>query len=68
MDLLTGNEVVKLLRLDAGRKRPQEALRFLRRTRRIGFVKVGRTVLSERAEVERFIEANRVEAIGAEGR
>jgi len=62
-DLLTGPEVVALLRLDVGRRQPLEALRHLRRMRRIGFVKIGKAVVYPRSEVERLIVSCTVEAL-----
>ena len=45
-ELLTQDEAIRLLRLDAlGLKDPRESLRHLRRTRQIGFVKVSGKVL-----------------------
>ena len=63
--LLTAAEAVKILRLDAGRKRPDEALRHLRRTRRLGYVKIGRRILYRPEDIERCIEASRVEPLAA---
>jgi hypothetical protein len=57
-----------MLRLDVGRKRPDEVLRHLRRLRKIGYVKMGRTILYPQEDVERLIESSRVEALSAANR
>jgi hypothetical protein len=64
-DLLTAHEVIALLRLDVGRKRPDEVLRHLRRLRKIGYVKIGKTIRYPRAELDKLIAANTVEALSA---
>jgi hypothetical protein len=66
--LLTAQEVIQMLRLDVGRKRPDEVLRHLRRLRKIGYVKMGRTILYPQEDVERLIESSRVEALSAANR
>ena len=63
--LLTGAEVIQRLRLGVGRKRPDEVLRHLRRLRKTRYVKVGRTILYPREDVDRLIQSNHVEALGA---
>ncbi len=63
-ELLTQDEAVRLLRLDAlGLARPKEALRHLRRTRQIGYVKVAGKVLIPRREVAAYLERQRIEAV-----
>ncbi len=60
-ELLTDNDVVKILKLDQlGLKSPREALRSLRRTRQIGFVKQGRHILYTHRDVEDYIKRNHV--------
>ena len=66
--LMTPTEVVAILRLKIGRKRPDEALRHLRRLGRLGFVRVGRRVLYRPEDVEQFIESCSVVARGVAGR
>jgi hypothetical protein len=68
MDLMTAEEVIGKLRLNVGRRRPDEALRNLRRTRRIGWVRVGKVIMYPDDEVERFIWSNRVNASEANNR
>ena len=63
-ELLTPEEVIEILRLDArGLKDPKEVLRHLRRTRQIGFVKLGGRILFRKSDVEDFINKNAVKAI-----
>jgi hypothetical protein len=62
--LLTGQEVIEQLRLDVGRKCPKEALKNMRRMRKIGFVRVGRRVLYRRQHVEELIAAEEVKRRG----
>jgi hypothetical protein len=63
-ELLTPEEVIKILRLDArGLKNPKEVLRHLRRTRQIGFVKIGGRILFRRQDVEEFINRSVVEPL-----
>jgi hypothetical protein len=58
-ELLTADEVVHMLRLDArGLKNPRESLRNLRRTGRLGFVKVAGEILYPKSEIHRFILEN----------
>jgi len=57
LDLLTADEVIKLLRLDQlGLKQPREALRNLRRTRRLGYVEINRRILYPRSDVEEYLD------------
>ena len=59
--LLTQEEAVRLLRLDSLKlKRPKEALRYLRRTGQISYVKVCGKVLFPRASLEEYIRRNSV--------
>ena len=51
--------------MDVGRKHPDEVLRHLRRMRRIRYVKLGRTILYPREDVDRLIQSSHVEALGA---
>jgi hypothetical protein len=61
-DLLTQGEAVKLLRLDAvNLKRPKEALRYLRRTGQIAYVKVCGKVLFPRKALKEYLTRNLVE-------
>jgi hypothetical protein len=63
-DLLTQAEAIELLRLDQlGLKDPKETLRYLRRTRRIGYVKVAGKVLIPRQEVLAYLERQTVPAM-----
>jgi len=62
--LLTDEEVIQQLRLDVGRKCPKEALKNMRRMRKIGFVRVGRRVLYRRQHVQEFIAAQEVRRHG----
>jgi hypothetical protein len=62
--LLTGQEVIEQLRLDVGRKCPKEALKNMRRMRKIGFVRVGRRVLYRRQHVEELVAAEEVKRRG----
>lgn len=65
-ELLVDEEVIKILRLDqAGLKSPREALRNLRRQRRIGYVRQGRRILYPRSEVEAYIARNHVQALAS---
>lgn len=62
--LLTADEVIEILRLDArGLKNPKEVLRHLRRTRQIGFTKIGGRVHYTQQDIEDFIARNHVEAL-----
>ena len=62
--LLTQGEAVKALRLDeADVKDPKESLRYLRRTRQIGYVKVARRILIPRDEIRRYLKEHTVEAL-----
>lgn len=57
--LLTQGEAAKVLRLDTvGLKHPLEALRHMRRTGRLRYVKVGRRVLYPESALEAYVEAN----------
>ena len=61
-DLLTQEEAIRLLRLDAvNLKRPKEALRYLRRTGQIAYVKVCGKVLFPRKALEDYLTRNLVE-------
>jgi len=60
-DLLTQDEAIGLLRLDRlGLRDPRESLRHLRRTRRIGYVKVAGKVLIPRDEIVAYLGRERV--------
>ena len=59
--LYTSEEVIKILRLYVGHRRPEEALRHLRRLGRIGFVKYAGRIFYREDHVARFIEAHSVE-------
>lgn len=62
-ELLTQDEAIRLLRLDAlGVAKPVESLRHLRRTRQIGYVKVAGKVLIPRAEIVAYLERQKVNA------
>lgn len=58
--LLTDDEVVEILRLDVGRRQPKEALKNMRRTGRIGYVRVGKRVLYKPEHVREAIAAGEV--------
>ena len=61
-DLMTQEEAVKMLRLDQmGLSNPVESLRYLRRTRQIGFVKVAGKVLIPLEEIAAYLERQSVE-------
>jgi len=61
-ELLTQEEAIKFLRLDAmNLKRPKEALRYLRRTGQIAYVKVCGKVLFPRKAIEDYISRNLVD-------
>ncbi len=61
-ELLTQDEAIKLLHLDcSGLKHPKEALRGLRRTRQIGYVKVAGKAIIPRGEIEAYLERNTAE-------
>ena len=56
--LMTAEETMARLRLES-----PAALRWLRQTGRLGYVRVGhRTLLYQASEIERFIRENTVEA------
>ena len=60
-DLLTQDEAIRLLRLDAlGLKDPKEALRHLRRTRQIAYVKVSGKILIPRRSIDEYLERHLV--------
>ena len=64
-DLLTQEEAIRILRLDSlGLKRPKEALRYLRRTRQIGYIKIAGKVLIPRDEMLAYIGRHRVQPLG----
>ncbi len=53
-----------MLRLDQmGLSNPVESLRYLRRTRQIGYTKVAGKVLVPKSEVKRYLEEHAVEPI-----
>lgn len=55
--LLTGEDVIRLLRLDDGGVNARERLRHLRRRRLLPFVRLSRTLILYRAEdVKGFID------------
>jgi hypothetical protein len=65
LDLLTQEEAIKVLRLDSlGLKKPKEALRYFRRTRRIGYIKVAGKVPIPCHEIAEYIERRRVHPLG----
>jgi hypothetical protein len=65
LDLLTQEEAIRVLRLDSiGLKKPKEALRYLRRTRRIGYIKVAGKVPIPCGEIAEYIERHRVQPLG----
>ena len=53
------HEVIQKLRLNQGRRHPREALRRLRRTRQIGWVRVGKIILYPADEIDKFVETRR---------
>jgi hypothetical protein len=60
---LTQEETARVLRLDQLCPRnPKEALRHLRRTRQLGYVKVAGKVLIPRKDIEAYLERRRVSA------
>ena len=62
-DLLTQAETVRLLRLDQlGLKDPSETLRYLRRTRQLGYVKVAGKILIPRKAIEAYLQKHEVPA------
>ena len=64
-DLLTQNEVIRVLRLDGlGVRNPKESLRHLRRTGQLGYVKVAGKVLIPRVAVMEYLERRTVRAYG----
>jgi len=64
-DLLTQEEAVRVLRLDQlGLRDPKETLRYLRRSRQLGFVKVAGKVLIPKEDIEVYLERQRVRATG----
>lgn len=63
-ELLTQEDAIRALGLDRlDLKDPKESLRYLRRTRQIGYVKVAGKVLIPRREVADYLERQRVAAI-----
>lgn len=63
-ELLTQDEAIALLRLgDVGVADPKESLRYLRRTRQLGYVKVAGKVLIPRAAVQDYLERQEVKAL-----
>ena len=55
-NLLTQTEVIRLLRLDEmGLKDPKESLRYLRRTGRLGYVKIAGRILFPKDEISAFL-------------
>ena len=64
-DLFTQEEAIRVLRLDSiGLKKPKEALRYLRRTRQIGYIKVAGKVVIPRDEIIAYVERHRVQPLG----
>jgi len=62
-NLLTQDEAIRLLRLDAlNLKSPKEALRHLRQAGQISYVKVSRKILSPRGSVEEYLRRHFVGA------
>ena len=62
-ELLTQEEAIRLLRLDQlGLQDPKETLRYLRRTRQLGYVKVAGKVLIRRDEIEAYLKRQEVPA------
>ena len=63
-ELLTQEEAITLLRLDQlGLKSPEESLRYLRRTRQLGFVKVCGKILIPRQEIVDYLQRQTVPAM-----
>ena len=63
-ELLTQEEAIRLPRLDSlGLRDPRESLRYLRRARQIGCVKVAGKVLIPRDAIREYLEQNRVPPI-----
>jgi hypothetical protein len=63
-DLLSPSEAIDLLRLDElGVRDPRESLRYLRRTRQLGYVKVAGRVLYTRRAIFAYLQRHAVEAI-----
>jgi len=63
VQLLTPDEVIARLRLDDGCKDPRERLKHLRRTRALGFIRLGRrTIRYRQSDVDAFIARRAVEA------
>lgn len=55
--LLTPDEAITYLRLDSvGLKKPEEALRYLRRLRRLGSVKVGKVYMYLKSDLDKYID------------
>ena len=62
--LLSVDEAIDFLGL-GGRPNPQGALRWLMRTRKLAYVRLGRGIYGfRRADLDEFIRASRVEAGG----
>ena len=62
--LLTPVEVIKILRLDVGRKCPAEALKNMRRLGKIGYVNVSGRILYRPEHVQEVIAAGEVKRRG----
>ena len=60
--LLTDQEVISRLRLGEGRTSPKDALKHLRRMRKIDYVRVGKRVLYTEAGVARYVARHLVRA------
>ena len=62
-ELLTQKEAIEMLRLDQlGLRDPKESLRYLRRTRQPGYVKVAGKVLIPRDEIAAYLARRKVPA------
>jgi len=63
LGLLTQEEAVRLLRLDClGLSNPKETLRYLRRTRQLGYTHVAGKILIPMGEVVAYLERQSVKA------
>ena len=61
-ELLTQEEAIEMLRLDQlGVRDPKEGLRYLRRTRQLGYVKVAGKVLIPRKAIATYLARQRVD-------
>jgi hypothetical protein len=58
--LYTPDEVIRMLRFDVGRKRPDQTLYYLRRKGEIGFLKLAGRIYFTIQHVEEYLERNTV--------